>query len=99
MEKKIIDRRVNILKKEGIKFITNANVGVNISVSDLEDFDSILLCGGASEKRDLNIPGANSNGVIQAMDLLTRQTKSIYDKSIKTEQRTKRHRGLIRRNC
>ena len=44
------------------------------------------MCGGASEKRDLNIPGANSNGVIQAMDLLTRQTKSIYDKSIKTPE-------------
>ena len=84
LEKKIIDRRVNILKKEGIKFITNANVGENISISELKDFDSIVLCGGASEKRTLNIPGAKSNGVIQAMDLLTKQTKSLYDKSLKT---------------
>jgi len=84
LEKNIIDRRVNILKKEGIKFITNANVGENISISELKDFDSIVLCGGASEKRTLNIPGAKSNGVIQAMDLLTKQTKSLYDKSLKT---------------
>ena len=86
LEKNIIDRRVNILKKEGIKFITNANVGVNISISELEDFDSIVLCGGASEKRPLNIPGSKSNGVIQAMDLLTKQTKFLYDKSIKTPE-------------
>ena len=45
-----------------------------------------MLCGGASKKRALNIPGAKSNGVIQAMDLLTKQTKSLYDKSIKTTE-------------
>ena len=86
LEKKIIDRRVDILKKEGITFITNANVGVNISISELEDFDAIVLCGGASEKRALNIPGAKSKGVIQAMDLLTKQTKYLYNESIKPHE-------------
>ena len=68
LEKHIIDRRVNILIEEGIIFITNANVGVNVNIEELEDYDAIILCGGASNKRELNIPGSKSAGIIQAMD-------------------------------
>ena len=83
LEKHIIDRRVNILIEEGIIFITNANVGVNVNIEELEDYDAIILCGGASNKRELNIPGSKSAGIIQAMELLTQQTRSLYDNSIK----------------
>ena len=53
MEKEIIDRRITILKAEGIEFITNINVGVNYPVKELKSFNAIVLCGGASEKRSL----------------------------------------------
>ncbi len=85
LEKKIIDRRVDILKAEGIIFKTNINVGVNYSVEKLNRFDAIVLCGGASERRRLPIKGVEAKGVVQAMDFLTQQTKRLFDKPINEE--------------
>jgi glutamate synthase (NADPH/NADH) small chain len=51
--KRIIDRRVLVLEAEGIVFKTNVNVGVNYSVEQLNEFDSIVLCGGSTESRSL----------------------------------------------
>ncbi len=71
MEKHIIDRRVAILREEGIKFKVNAEVGKNTSVESLKaDFDSIVLCGGATIRRSIPIPGSHLKGVTQAMDFL-----------------------------
>lgn len=71
LEKNIIDRRLAILKQEGIVFKTNTNVGIDVSINSLRsDFDAILLCGGATARRSLPIKGANLNGVVQAMDFL-----------------------------
>lgn len=71
MEKHIIDRRIDILKEEGITFKTNAYVGVNINAAQLKkDFDAIVLCGGATVKRNIPVPGAHLKGVTQAMDFL-----------------------------
>ncbi|MEM6720727.1 MAG: glutamate synthase subunit beta [Bacteroidota bacterium] len=71
MEKHIIDRRLEVLEAEGIIFKTNAHVGVNIDASKLkEDFDAIVLCGGATIRRKLSIDGADAKGVHQAMDFL-----------------------------
>ena len=71
LEKQVIDRRVELLEKEGIVFKTNTNVGEDISVKTLRsDFDVILLCGGATSKRSLPIKGADLKGVVQAMDFL-----------------------------
>jgi len=81
LEKKIIDRRVAILEAEGIEFKTNINVGVNYEVEKLKNFDAVVLCGGATEKRSLPTPGINSKGVEQAMDFLTQATKSIFSKT------------------
>ncbi|MBL4724314.1 MAG: glutamate synthase subunit beta, partial [Lutibacter sp.] len=75
LEKGIIDRRIAILKEEGIKFKTNVNVGVNYSVKKLNKFDSILLCGGATQRRSLPVEGINSKGVVQAMSFLKQQNK------------------------
>jgi glutamate synthase (NADPH/NADH) small chain len=80
LEKAIIDRRIAILKAEGIVFKTNVNVGFNYKVSDLEKFDAIVLCGGATVKRSLPVKGIDSKGVVQAMDFLTQQTKKLYNK-------------------
>lgn len=84
LEKKIIDRRLKTMKEEGIIFKTNANVGVNVRVKDLmEEFDSILLCGGSTVPRDLNIEGRELKGVHFAMDFLSQQNKRIANKKLK----------------
>ena len=85
MEKEIIDRRITILKAEGIEFITNINVGVNYPVKELKSFNAIVLCGGASEKRSLPTPGIDADGVVQAMDFLTQQTKVLFGKKVENQ--------------
>jgi len=76
--KHIIDRRLNILEKEGIIFKTGAHVGVNIDASTLkEKHDAIIICGGASVKRSIPIPGSDLNGVVQAMDFLKRNNEFV----------------------
>jgi len=82
LEKEIIDRRVKVLEAEGIIFKVNVNVGVNYSVEQLNAFDSIVLCGGATESRSLPTKGIESKGVVQAMTFLTQQTKSLNGESI-----------------
>ena len=71
MEKWVIDRRLEQMEAEGTQFRTNANVGVNVSVEELErDFDAIVLAGGATAWRDLPMPGREFNGIHQAMEYL-----------------------------
>src|SRR5438128_814313 len=58
LEKRIVQRSVNLLEEEGVKFVTDANVGLNVKVEDLRrDYDAIVLCGGATKPRDLPVPG------------------------------------------
>jgi glutamate synthase (NADPH/NADH) small chain len=85
MEKGIIDRRIEILKAEGIIFKVNVNVGVNYDVKDLKSFDSLVLCGGSTKSRSLPTPGIDAYGVVQAMDFLTQQTKVLFDKEVKNQ--------------
>ncbi len=76
MEKKILDRRLNIMLEEGVMFRTNANVGINVSVEELRrEFDAILLAGGATAPRDLQVPGRELKGVCFAMEFLPLQNK------------------------
>ncbi len=83
LEKWTLERRLRIMEQEGIVFRTDANVGVNISPKHLQDeFDAILVCGGASAPRDLPIPGRNLNGVHYAMDFLTQQNKRVAGDTI-----------------
>ena len=71
MEKHVIDRRLKVLKEEGIVFKTNAHVGGNVDANRLKDeYDAIVLCGGATVRRSIPIPGSDLKGVIQAMDFL-----------------------------
>lgn len=71
LEKHIIDRRIAILEEEGITFTTNAHVGKNISIETIKaDFDAVVLCGGATERRGIPIKGNHLKGVHQAMDFL-----------------------------
>ena len=78
MEKQVIDRRLAVLEEEGILFKTGINVGVDISAEQLkDDFDAIVLCGGATVRRNLPIPGADLNGVVQAMDFLPQNNRRV----------------------
>jgi glutamate synthase (NADPH/NADH) small chain len=78
LEKTVLDRRLRLMEQEGVIFRTNAHVGVNISAKHLqEEFDAILMCGGASAPRDLPIPGRQFKGVHFAMDFLTQQNKRV----------------------
>ena len=75
MEKYVIDRRISILEEEGILFKTGVEVGKNYSVEKLKDFDAVVLCGGATIRRRLPIPGAEAKGVVQAMDFLPKSNR------------------------
>jgi len=76
MEKNVLDRRLGIMREEGIMFRTSANVGGNVSVEELRrEFDSILLAGGATLPRDLPVPGRELKGIHFAMDFLPLQNK------------------------
>jgi glutamate synthase (NADPH/NADH) small chain len=76
LNKKVIDRRLDILAKEGIIFKTGTYVGIDIKGADLlKDFDAICLTIGAMKPRELTVEGADLKGVHFAMDFLTQQNK------------------------
>ncbi len=76
MEKHLINRRAVQMEAEGVQFRTSMEVGVTVSVGSLkENFDAVVLAGGAEEPRRLEIPGAELPGVRLAMEFLTQQNK------------------------
>jgi len=81
LEKWVIDRRIAVLEEEGIVFKCNANVGVNVSVNDLlREYHAIVLAGGSTVPRNLDIPGRELNGVYFAMQFLKQQNKRVAGK-------------------
>lgn len=78
MEKHLVNRRAVQMEAEGVTFKTSTEVGVDVSIKSLkENFDAIVLAGGAEEARPLQIPGAEMPGVRQAMEFLTQQNKRV----------------------
>jgi len=76
MEKRHLDRRLAVMEIEGVVFRTGINVGVDVPAHRLrEDYDAVLLAGGAGQPRDLPVPGRDLKGVHYAMDYLTLQNK------------------------
>ena len=76
MEKRVLDRRLDLMTAEGVVFRTGMNVGEDVTADDLQrDFDAILLAGGAGKPRDLNVPGRELKGVHFAMEYLTQQNR------------------------
>jgi len=83
LNKQVIERRVSIMKAEGIKFITNTNVGINYKAAKLlKEYDSIILACGASNPRDLNVPGRDLSGIYFAVDFLKSTTKSLLNSNL-----------------
>tara|TARA_Y100000748_G_scaffold266785_1_gene237367 strand:+ start:2938 stop:4419 length:1482 start_codon:yes stop_codon:yes gene_type:complete len=78
LEKRIVDRRIDQMKEEGVKFKVNTNVGTDITSEELiNDYDAICLSGGSTIPRDLPIEGRNLNGIHFAMDFLSQQNKKL----------------------
>lgn len=80
LQKEIVQRRVDLLAEEGVVFVTNTEVGKDISAEKIEeDFDAVVLCVGATVPRDLQAEGRESKGIHFAMDFLRANTKSLLD--------------------
>ena len=76
LEKWVVERRIKLMEEEGVVFKCNANVGVNVNVNDLlREHHAIVLAGGSTVPRDLNIPGRELKGVHFAMEFLKQQNK------------------------
>ena len=83
LEKRIIDRRVAIMREEGIEFRTGVNVGSDISAQEItEPFDAVVLACGASNPRDIRAEGRDAQGIYFAVDFLKSTTKALLDNGL-----------------
>ncbi|MBM7095424.1 glutamate synthase subunit beta [Bacillus sp. H-16] len=79
----VVERRVNILREEGIEFVTNTEIGKDITSDELEaEHDAVILCGGATVHRDVPAEGSDLKGIHYAMDFLHANTKSLLDSNL-----------------
>lgn len=84
LEKHVIERKINIMKEEGVEFITGLNVGKDVKVSKLlKEYDRIILACGAKTPRDIKAPGRDAGGIYFAVDFLAATTKSLLDSELK----------------
>ncbi|MCS7167732.1 MAG: glutamate synthase subunit beta [Gemmatales bacterium] len=80
LEKRLVQRRVDLMAAEGIRFITRCHVGVDYPAQQLlEEFDAVVLCCGATQARDLPVEGRQLRGIHFAMEFLTASTKTLLD--------------------
>lgn len=78
LEKWVIDRKQKIMEEEGVNFVVNTDIGKDIKASTLlKEYDSVILCCGASNPRDIKAPGREAEGIYFAVDYLTRSTKHV----------------------
>lgn len=83
LEKAVVQRRIDLMEAEGVTFVPNAEVGVNIDARKLkEETDALIIATGATWPRDLKIPGRDSNGIHFAMEFLQANTKSLLDSEL-----------------
>jgi glutamate synthase (NADPH/NADH) small chain len=96
MEKRILDRRLDQMVREGVVFKTRKHVGQNLSVEDLRrEFDAILLAGGAEAPRDLNLPGRELKGIHFAMEYLPQQNRRLAGDAVAEQILATRKRVVI----
>lgn len=87
LDKGVIDRRIALMEAEGVEFVTNADVGGDIKASRLlKEYDRVVLACGASNPRDINVPGRDAAGIYFAVDFLTSVTKSLLDSNFADNQ-------------
>ena len=96
MEKWLVKRRLDLMAAEGIAFKTNANVGVNVSVDELRaNFDVLVLAGGATQARDLPVPGRELDGIHFAMDYLPQQNRRVAGDTITEKEITAKGKHVV----
>ena len=80
LDKSIVQRRVDLMAEEGVTFVTNTEIGKDIPGNQIVDeFDAVVLCGGATKPNDLPIEGRELKGILFAMEFLHGNTKSLLD--------------------
>ncbi|PZD93686.1 glutamate synthase [Paenibacillus sambharensis] len=83
LDKKVVQRRVDLLAAEGVDFVTNTEIGKDIAAKELVDsFDAVVLCGGATKARDVSMEGRENKGIYPAMDFLNATIKSYLDSNL-----------------
>ncbi len=97
LDKSLIDRRVRLMEEAGIRFICGADVGRDIPAQKLkEEYDSVILCCGASQPRDINVPGRDADGIWFAVAFLGMVTKELLDTgSTENAEKLVRDRDVI----
>src|SRR5690606_15896082 len=85
LDKWVIDRKLKVMEEEGVIFKCNLEVGVNVSVRELDSYDAVVLAGGSTIPRDLPVTGREAKGVHFAMDFLKQQNKRVGDSPIVQE--------------
>lgn len=89
LEKQVIDRKTAIMEAEGIQFKTGCNVGKNVKAAEiLKEYDRVILACGASEPRDIKVPGRDSEGIHFAVDFLKSTTKALWANQMKLKEGT-----------
>jgi glutamate synthase (NADPH/NADH) small chain len=80
LDKKLVERRVRLMAEEGVRFVTGTEIGKDIPAEQLlREFEAVVLCGGATQARDLPVEGRSLSGIYPAMEFLTANTKSLLD--------------------
>lgn len=96
LEKWVVERRIKLMREEGVEIKCNANVGVNISINDLlREYHAIILAGGSTIPRDLSIPGRELKGIHFAMDFLKQQNRRVSLKDVKEENILASHKNVV----
>ncbi|HET7578219.1 MAG TPA: glutamate synthase subunit beta [Bacillales bacterium] len=86
LEKALVWRRIDLLKQEGVSFKVNAEIGKDVTFEELQaEYDSVILCTGATKHRDLKMKGRQLKGIHFAMEYLTENTRSLLDSDLKDE--------------
>lgn len=81
LDKKIVARRIELMKKEGVAFMVNSDIGENVSAEEIQkNFDAVVLCCGAKKARDLKGEGRDAKGIYFAVDFLTSATRRVIGK-------------------
>ncbi len=87
LDKGVVQRRLDLMKAEGVTFVTNADIGKSVDGKKLvAEYDAVLLATGATKPRDLPIPGRQLKGVHFAMEFLSKNTKSLLDSQLKDDK-------------
>lgn len=86
LEKSVIERKIAVMREEGVEFVTNTNVGKDLKAAKLlKEYDRIVLACGAKNPRDIKAPGRDAKGIYFAVDYLTAVTKSLLDSDLKEQ--------------